>query len=228
MPRQSGGFRWENIIPLRRYSKGLHRSVWLEAQNLTCHRCVACNSQNRKERCATKPKLQYALALTPELEHFRMSVHQTSFHPIYVFLSSSPDTQRSQRPGNTLKMGCWLEFKDTSKPWTEAQSTAGREEEMFKCNTQSPLSSHHRVWLSVSRQETWTIWLQCPFSIWLQLFCLRDKEILKIATRVSIGLHHLPDALHMRLTSPLVSLQHSCRVSFIYLILQMKTWASKE
>lgn len=61
--------------------------------------------------------------LTTELEHLRISVCQRAFHPICVFLSSSPDTQRSQRPGNFLEMGHRLESNDTSKASKPQQAT---------------------------------------------------------------------------------------------------------
>lgn len=79
---------------------------------------------------------------TPGSEHLRIGVHQTSFPPVCVFLSSSPDTQRSQRSKDTLELGGWLESNDTSKLWTEAQTTASQEEGMFVCkNHSTPVSS---------------------------------------------------------------------------------------
>lgn len=56
----------------------------------------------------------------------------TKRHPI---LSSSPNTQISQRPEDTQEVGCWLEFNDTSKPWPETYTIAGQEEQRFEWNT---------------------------------------------------------------------------------------------
>lgn len=87
------------------------------------------------------------------LEHLGISVHQASFLPVRVFFSSSPWTLRSQRPGDTLEVGCWLEFNDAPSP--EQKPIYNRLRMQYPLSSLSPPpSSIHKVWLSESRQET--------------------------------------------------------------------------
>lgn len=86
-------------------------------------------------------KIQAPMCSTPSPQDWSISGSVfTKLHPI---LSSSPNTQLSQRPEDTQEVGCWLEFNDTSKPWPEAYTIAGQEEQRFECNTLSPLCLLH-------------------------------------------------------------------------------------